>query len=210
MSTATEPKQDRSRLTRQRILEATVESLATRGWEASSVSVIAEDAGTSRGALQHHFPTREDLIIAALDYMFEQRWLSVDAATAPDLTGRDRVRHVLHMVVELYVGPLFRAALQVWTAAAADPALRERIVPLERKFGRGVHAMTVRLLEVDDSDPRVRTLIQATLDMARGLALADVLTDDSRRRRRIVDAWAQQFADGLGLGDGESPESPRR
>lgn len=201
MSTFTEPKQDRSRLTRQRILEATVESLATRGWEASSVSVIAADAGTSRGALQHHFPTREDLIVAALDYMFEKRSEPVDTVTVPDVGGVERVAHVLRTIVDLYVGTLFKAALQVWTAAAADPALRDRIVPLERKFGSGVHAMTVRLLGVDDSDPHVRSLLQATLDMTRGLALADTLTDDSRRRRRVVDAWAEQLAVGLGLAE---------
>ncbi|WP_353510291.1 TetR/AcrR family transcriptional regulator [Intrasporangium sp.] len=199
MSTATEPKQDRSRLTRQRILEATVESLAIRGWEASSVSVIAAEAGASRGALQHHFPTREDLIIAALDYMFEQRTRLATTMTVPDLSGTERVAHVLNAVVDLYVGMLFKAALQVWNAAAADPALRDRILPLERKFGSGVHEMTVRLLHVDDADPRVRALIQGTLDMARGLALADVLTDDSRRRRRVVDTWAEQLAAGLGL-----------
>ncbi|MDN5794768.1 MAG: TetR/AcrR family transcriptional regulator [Intrasporangium sp.] len=199
MSTVTEPKQDRSRLTRQRILEATVQSLASRGWEASSVAVIAADAGTSRGALQHHFPTREDLIVAALDFMFEKRSELVRTVTVPDLTGTERVAHVLHTIIEVYVGTLFGAALQVWTAAAADEVLRDRIVPLERKFGSGVHAMTIRLLGVDDTDPHVRTLIQATLDMIRGLALADLLTDDSRRRRRVVGAWAQQLSEGLGL-----------
>ncbi|WP_347353959.1 helix-turn-helix domain-containing protein [Intrasporangium sp.] len=201
MSTVTEPKQDRSRATRLRILEAAVESLASRGWEASSVAVIAADAGTSRGALQHHFPTREDLIVAALDHMFERRSELVEAMTVPDLTGAERVAHVLHTIVEVYLGPLFEAALQVWTAAAADETLRQRIVPLERRFGGGVHEMTVRLLGVDDSDPHVRTLVQATLDMVRGLALAAVLTDDSRRRGRVVDAWAEQLARGLGLAE---------
>ena len=38
MSTTTEPKQDRSRATRQRLLEAAVTCLATKGWEASTVS----------------------------------------------------------------------------------------------------------------------------------------------------------------------------
>jgi hypothetical protein len=55
----------------------------------------------------------------------------------------------------------------------------------------------VRLLGADDSDPSVRALIQATLDMARGLALADVLTDDSRRRARVVRAWSGQLASAL-------------
>jgi hypothetical protein len=49
------------------------------------------------------------------------------------------------------------------------------------------------LLRVDDSDPSTRALIQATLDMARGLALADVLTDDSKRRARVVRAWSAQL-----------------
>jgi hypothetical protein len=33
--------------------------------------------------------------------------------------------------------------------------------------------------------------------MARGLALADVLTDDSRRRERVVRAWSGQLAAAL-------------
>ena len=57
----------------------------------------------------------------------------------------------------------------------------------------------IRLLGVDDRDPEVRRLIQATLDLARGLALADVLTDDSRRRSGIVTAWADQLALALDL-----------
>jgi hypothetical protein len=32
--------------------------------------------------------------------------------------------------------------------------------------------------------------VQATLDLVRGLALASTLTDDRRRRGRILDAWA--------------------
>ncbi|MFF2768616.1 TetR family transcriptional regulator, partial [Streptomyces bacillaris] len=52
------PKQDRSRATRQRLLEAAVACLAEHGWAGSTVSVVAERAGVSRGAAQHHFPTR--------------------------------------------------------------------------------------------------------------------------------------------------------
>ena len=39
------PKQDRSRATRQRLLEAAVACLAERGWAGSTVSVVAERAG---------------------------------------------------------------------------------------------------------------------------------------------------------------------
>jgi hypothetical protein len=38
--------------------------------------------------------------------------------------------------------------------------------------------------------PGVRETVQGMLDMARGLGLADVLTDDSARRRRVIAHWS--------------------
>jgi AcrR family transcriptional regulator len=191
-------KQLRSRATRRRLLETTIRCLATHGWEVSTVGFIAAEAGISRGAVQHHFRTREALILGALEHMFDERAALLDALPEPAGTGAERVHAVVAGLVEAIIGgDLFRAALQVWTVAAADPELRAAVLPLERRFARGVHRRAVRLLGVDDTDPEIRPLIQATLDMARGLALADVLTDDSRRRARVVRAWSRQLAAAL-------------
>ena len=190
-------KQDRSRATRRRLLETTIRCLATHGWEVSTVGFIAGQAGISRGAVQHHFRTREALILGALEFMFEERAALLDALPEPTGAGPERVHAVVAGLVETIGGELFRAALQVWTVAAADPALRVAVVPLEKRFARGVHRRAVRLLGADDADPEVRALIQATLDLARGLALAGVLTDDSRRRSRVVRAWSAQLAAAL-------------
>lgn len=200
MADDTAPKQDRSRATRRRLLETAIRCLADHGWEASTVGFIAAEAGISRGAVQHHFRTREALILAALEHMFTERAALLDALPEPEGAGPDRVHTVVAGLVDAIGGELFRAALQVWTVAAADPELRAAVVPLERHFARGVHRRAVRLLGADDSDPAVRGLIQATLDLARGLALADVLTDDSRRRARVVRAWSDQLAAALPAG----------
>ncbi len=202
MATPHEPKQDRSRATRQRLLEATIDCLAETGWAAATVSVVAERAGVSRGAAQHHFPTREDLITAALEFMFEFRMdqAKIEAETVNAVAqGEGRTRAVVSALVESYTTPFFKAALQVWTHAAADPALRERILPLEAKFGRTSHRRAIEALGVDDSDPVTHHLVQATLDLARGLGLADVLTDDSARRKLIVDQWAATLHSALNL-----------
>ena len=188
--TAREPKQDRSRVTRQLLLESTVDCLAEHGWAATTVTVAAEKAGVSRGAAQHHFPTREDLITAALDHMFDTRMAEVREEVDEVPAGPGRTEAVITRMVDYYTGTLFKAALQVWTAAAADEALKSRVVPLEAKFGRAVHRVAVELLDADDADPATHRLVQATLDMARGLGLADVLTDDSARREGIVQQWA--------------------
>ncbi len=186
-----QPQQDRSRATRQRLLEAAGTCLARDGWSAATVALIAEEAGISRGAAQHHFPTREALITAALDYMFEQRKAALAHVEIPE---GDRAETVVRLLIDYYTDDKFKGALHVWTAAATDEAMRAQIAPLERKFAREAHALAVRLLDADDSDPLTRTLIQATLDLARGLGLANVLSDDSRRRDRIARAWAAQLA----------------
>ncbi|MFF8229131.1 TetR/AcrR family transcriptional regulator [Streptomyces caelestis] len=182
------PKQDRSRATRQRLLEAAVACLAEHGWAGSTVSVVAERAGVSRGAAQHHFPTREDLFTAAVEYVAEERSTAL-RALFPEGAAGDR-HAVVAALVDLYTGPLFRAALHLWVAASDEDQLRPRVTELEARVGRETHRIAVDLLAADESVPGVRETVQGLLDMARGLGLANLLTDDSARRERVVEQWA--------------------
>ena len=198
MTSVRQPQQDRSRLTRRRLLDAAVGSLAEAGWAATTVAMVAGRAGVSRGAAQHYFPTRESLFEAVIDHISEQRLAELRQAADRLPAGPGRTQAVLETIVSMYTGPLFRAALQVWTAAASEEALRARLVPLEAELGRRTHAIAVRLLRVDESVAGVRESVQATLDLARGLGLADVLHDDSRRRRRVLARWAAILDASLG------------
>ncbi|MFP8963078.1 TetR/AcrR family transcriptional regulator [Streptomyces nanhaiensis] len=179
------PKQDRSRATRRRLLQSAVACLAERGWAGSTVAVVAEHAGVTRGAAQHHFPTREDLFTAAVEYVAEER-----SAVLRDLPRPAGAREAVEAIVGLYTGELFRAALQLWVAAANEPQLAPRVVALEARIGRETHRMAVRLLGADESVPGARETVQGLLDMARGLGLANLLTDDGARRERVVAQWA--------------------
>ncbi|OXM62133.1 TetR/AcrR family transcriptional regulator [Amycolatopsis vastitatis] len=191
MTGVREPQQERSRTTRRRLIEAALDSFGERGWHSVTVAGIAERAGVSRGAAQHHFPAREDLVVAAVDLLGQAQIDELRAQAADLPSGASRIERVVEMVLNLYTGPLFRAALQLWAFAATDDALRDVLVPLEARVGREAHRVTVELLGVDESRPGVRELVQATLDLGRGLGLANLLTDDTRRRRQIVREWAR-------------------
>jgi AcrR family transcriptional regulator len=186
--TARPPQQDRSRATRARLLESAITCLAELGWSATTVAVVAEHAGVSRGAAQHHFRTREALFTAALEHVTAERGAELrrHLADRPAPGTGD----VVELVFELFSGTFFRAALVLWTAAAAEPQLRAQVVPLEARIGREIHHVVVDLLGVDEQQPGVRETVQATLDLARGLGLANLLTDDSRRRARIARQWS--------------------
>jgi hypothetical protein len=85
---------------------------------------------------------------------------------------------------------LFRAALHLWVAASTEEPLRQQIVRLEAHVGRQAHRALLEVLEVDERTPGVRETVQGVLDLARGLGLADLLTDDARRRQGIVRQWS--------------------
>jgi AcrR family transcriptional regulator len=195
------PKQDRSRATRLKLLEAAVACLAEHGWSGSTVTVVAERAGVSRGAAQHHFPTREDLFTAAVDHVAGQ-WRTAIRERAGELPehGPRRTHAVVELLVGAFTGPLFRAALHLWVAAADQreaERLRPRVAELESRIGREAHRLAVEFLAADECVPGVRETVQATLDMARGLGLATLLRDDSARRTAVVAQWSRVLEDVL-------------
>ena len=74
--------------------------------------------------------------------------------------------------------------------ASNEPQLGTRVTDLEARIGRETHRMALELLGADESAPGVRETVQGLLDMARGLGLANLLTDDSARRERVIAQWA--------------------
>lgn len=184
------PQEERTRAMRARLLEATVECLVERGFSGTSTTLVSERAGVSRGAQLHHFPTKNALVLAAVDHVTRIRGEELEAATAALPTGPHRTRAILEMLADHFTSPVFTAALELWVAARTDPDLLAAVGPLEERVGREVHRLTVELLDADESRDGVRELVQATLDLVRGLGLANTISDDARRRQRILDRWA--------------------
>ncbi len=137
-------------------------------------------------------------MVAAVEHLGQARTEEIRAEAATLLPGPGRTRAVLAMLSRLYTGPLFKAALELWVAARTDPELRAVVVPLEAQFGREAHRLTVELLPADESRPGVREAVQATLDLIRGLGLADVLTDDLQRRSTVLATWAETLDELIG------------
>jgi AcrR family transcriptional regulator len=186
------PQQERSRATRQRLLEATVDCLIEHGWSGTTTTLVAEKAGVSRGAQLHHYPTKAALVLAAVEHLAARRAEEIRTEAA-GLPAR-RLGRAVELLAAAYTGPLYVAALEVWVAARTDPPLRAALVPLEAHVGREMHRLAVDLFGADESRPRVREAVQATLDLLRGLGVANLLTDDSPRRRAILKVWTSQLA----------------
>lgn len=198
------PQEERTRAMRGRLLEACVECLVEVGFAKTSTTLVSQRAGVSRGAQLHHFPTKNALVVAAVEHVAQVRGDEIRHAIGQLPTGEGRTRALLEVVAEHYTSDIFTAALELWVAARTDPELLAALGPLERNVGREMHQLAVAALAADESIPGVRELVQGTLDMLRGLALADTISNDALRRRSILDVWAQNLDVALAHGTEES------
>ena len=67
--------QTKSEQTRENILASAIDCFYELGYSSTTTDNIAKKAGVSRGAMLHHFPTRFDLINAAVQCL-RHRWRS--------------------------------------------------------------------------------------------------------------------------------------
>jgi len=197
VTTTRVPQEERTRAMRQRLLEATLQCLVEHGWSGTSTTLVSERAGVSRGAQLHHFPTKNALVIAAVEHIATVRRDELAEAAAALPRDKRRTREVLELLGEHFTADVFAAALELWVAARVDQQLLAAVEPLERQTGRETHRLTVEMLDVDESKPGARELVQATLDLIRGLGLANTISDDQARRTRILDRWADVLDDEL-------------
>jgi AcrR family transcriptional regulator len=193
ISTRTAPQQARALATRERLLEAALQVLHERGYADTTTTAVCEQAGASRGAQLHHFPSKAELVLATIEHLASKRAgeLRAEAMTIP--AGGDRITAALALLEKAFTGRLYTVALEVWVAARTDPELRAALAPLERRIGRELFQLTLDVLGADGTDPDVREAVQLTLELMRGLGVAGLLTDDRRRRQRLLHWQAGQL-----------------
>jgi AcrR family transcriptional regulator len=170
---------ERTALMRARLLDAAVESLVELGYAKSSTQEIARRAGVSRGAQLHHFPTKESLVVAAIEHLVQKR--------LEELVAADREAG-LDILLDAFSGPLFYAALELWVAARTDPALHAAMVPLERTV---TEALSEGGREVF-GDAISGEALELSIELARGLAVSAIFRTpetDSTLRQRLLPVW---------------------
>jgi AcrR family transcriptional regulator len=190
--------QERSAETRARLLDATVESLIDVGYSRTTTTAVCARAGLSRGAQLHHFPTKSELVIAALAHLAARRHEELRAEARHLAVRDDRIAAVLDLVWRSFSGPLFYAALELWVAARTDPELHESLYRFERGVGRAMAQLWQELAGVDSGHvSHFDDVLELTFYVIRGMALQKVLKDDDTERRRLYEIWKRLVADAL-------------
>lgn len=115
---------EKSRLSRNRILEAAISIIRHDGLANATASRIAKESGLTWGAVQHHFGTKDDVLRAILEKSHADFIELMVAVPFEELTLQQRIDRFIDVMWSHYCGDAFLASVDVTLAEGRDPTQR--------------------------------------------------------------------------------------
>jgi AcrR family transcriptional regulator len=178
---------ERSAAMRLRLLEATVECLVTYGYAGTTTHRVAELAGVTRGAQIHHFPAKEDLVVAAIEHLAQQRARVTIREVGRIRESPDPAAAVLDFLWEVHQGPIVVATLELWMASRTDPVLAKHVQRVEPVVNGALLAAIEQVLPDRSAQKELRYAVYTAMDALRGILVAGFVDGDGDRLRKRWD-----------------------
>lgn len=184
--------EERRAETRARIVRAAVSELRTKGYTGFRVDKVAIAAEVSRGAQTHHFPTKESLLLAALESLY-------DTSTAISLkragsahAGGDVLSALMEDAGRFYMSSHFTIALSMLNLGDHEPELRRKVQAMSRKYRFPVEEAWQSALVASGVAPDVAKIVMdLTFNVFRGLVIRRFLRKDGDYIRETLKHWSR-------------------
>lgn len=172
------PRELVERSQRERLLAAVVRVSAAKGYEATSVADVLEEAGVGRESFYELFADKQDCMIAARRLLIEDLAEAISAAFEKPGSWTDRVRYALATTLDWFAADPVAGRVLMLELAALGPVSREIF---QEEYDRFIRILDAGL---DGSGPRPE--VPGATGLAVGAAFA-----------RIYDEVARGGTDGL-------------
>lgn len=139
--------------TRDKVVKAAAKAIRAKGPDGIGIAEVMSDVGLTHGGFYAHFASKDDLVAAAVDQMFEESRARLAAETQqrPAIEG-------LRAYVDFYLSPAHRDARRAGCPIAALASDLPRMAAKQRKhFAAGserlVETLAALLHEIGRADP---------------------------------------------------------
>lgn len=194
MNTAEEPGKQQAKSLRAKtaIENATIKCLYENGYGETTLARVASMAEFSKGALQHHFPTKEDLMTATADALLSRPFTRSSKPYSKPKTVEEALALSWKKMINT---PAYRALLEILVAARTDKKLQVRISDNLHNWNKAMDEQSLENYQsVNGTDEDVVALLTMTRSLMRGLVIQDSYSEDPTENDRHVERWVKLIA----------------
>lgn len=170
---------DMSSETQARILQATIACLAEVGYAGTTMSGIADRIGLSRAALIYHFNSKNALMVAVINAIYDEMAAMYKSAAHPALTAAERMLAVLDASFHFTTSTSQMAQVELLLAARRDAPFRLEVAPTieerDRVFQHAWHQLT---FELGGSSARLDLVRDFAVSVFRGITVTRSISSD--------------------------------
>jgi AcrR family transcriptional regulator len=182
---------ERSEEMRARLAKAAYDVIAERGHSAFRTAAVLVHAGVSQGAMLYHFPTKESLTLAAIDYALT---LDRDASLAMIDRAGDKPDVVLRAMAadfaSFFLGNRFWVALDITMDAAKDAAVAPAIREIVGNARRPIYDLwAAALTRCGWDQARAASTVTATAALISGYAIRTLWADEGVGLENALMDW---------------------
>ncbi|MDB5444518.1 MAG: hypothetical protein JWP86_872 [Phenylobacterium sp.] len=179
---------ERSAETQRKLIDAAIAVLHRVGYGATTTGLIAEEAGVSRGAMLHQYPTKVDLMLAVVSEVYgreTEEYRRRGAMASP----RDRFFQFPDLMWDVLTRPSAMAVLEIMMGSRSDPDLASRLVPLERQIEATSQATVDQILKDGGFPdlPEMNAMRRLFVAAVRGLSIDLMLVKDRKELEAAIE-----------------------
>ncbi len=181
---------ERSLRMRERVLNATLDCIYEDGMQNASTTEIVKRAGVSRGAMLHHFPSKEVLIAAAVEKLLDDEIRYIREEASAYSRHEKSIDDFVDFLWTRFSGRLFMVTMDFLSSARTDDKLQEAVIPVSLHFHEGMNEIWSQFFHYEKSSvEKVQLLLNTTLCLMRGMGVQTVIRKDQEYFDGIRNYW---------------------
>lgn len=184
---------ERSDATRELILDAAVTLIRKRGYGGLRTGEVSEMANVSRGAQLHHFPTKNDLLVATLRHM-NQKMMAAhrERLAQARKAGSDPIEFIIADATDFFFGDYFFIILSIGMSDERNMELHEMSRPISKESRYEIERNWRAILEEAGLPRQISAdILDLTMSIARGFSIRRLLDDNPARFKKLFKIWRE-------------------
>lgn len=177
------------------LVKSAFELIRNNGYAGFRVAAVAKHAGLSQGGQLHHFPTKDAMTRAVINYAIETAQAQTETNLSRLTSRTDMVKAVETDCRAYYFSDSFDVAMDITKGVASNPTLTDYIFQSHRAYREHTEAeWAERLMARGWQRDDAAIVVSMTASMVRGLAIRAMISPDEAHYQRVLSKWHKMVA----------------